>query len=104
MSAQAVVRICDVQFHVRPDLVLRVPKLDASAGDIVTFDEVLLISGKNPKIGMPLVAGAKVTAEVLQHGRGDKVITFKYKRRKGFRKTIGHRQGYTALRIKQIEG
>jgi large subunit ribosomal protein L21 len=104
MSAHAVVRIRDIQFRVSPELVLRVPRLDASAGATVTFDEVLMLSGADTKIGTPLVVGAKVTAQVLSHGRADKVITFRYKRRKGHRKTVGHRQGYTSLRITGIEG
>lgn len=104
MSGHAVVRIQDVQFRVSENAVLKVPKLSQNAGESVTFDQVLLIDGDEPKIGSPLVEGAKVTAQILEHGRGDKVLAFKYKRRKGHRKTIGSRPSYTAIRITGIEG
>jgi large subunit ribosomal protein L21 len=104
MSAHAVVRIRDLQFRVSPNQVLRVPRIQADAGSTVTFDEVLMLSGDGTKIGTPLVAGASVSAEVLSHGRGEKVIAFRYKRRKGHRKTVGSRPSFTALRITRIEG
>jgi large subunit ribosomal protein L21 len=69
----------------------------------VTFDRVLLVGGEGePKIGLPLVAGATVTAEILGPTKGPKVRTVKYKRRKGFHKTIGHRQKYTSVRVTGI--
>ena len=104
MSATAVVRIADIQFRVSADQVLRVPRLADEVGATVEFDEVLMVTGDEPRVGTPTVEGAKVTAEVLEHGRAKKIIVFKKKRRKGYRKTQGHRQGYTALRIQSIEG
>ena len=69
----------------------------------LTFDRVLFVGGEGqPKIGVPTVAGATVTADVLGDAQGPKVRTVKYKRRKGYRKTIGHRQGYTKVRITGI--
>ena len=71
----------------------------------VTFDRVLLVAGEGePRIGQPVVAGATVTADVLGPVKGPKVRTVKYKRRKGFHKTIGHRQKYTEVRITAING
>ena len=104
MPATAVVRIADIQFRVSADQVLRVPRLADEVGATVEFDEVLMVTGDEPRVGTPTVEGAKVTAEVLEHGRAKKIIVFKKKRRKGYRKTQGHRQGYTALRIQSIEG
>ncbi|HEX9640310.1 MAG TPA: 50S ribosomal protein L21 [Candidatus Krumholzibacteria bacterium] len=104
MSATAVVRIADIQFRVSADQVLRVPRLADEVGATVQFDEVLMVTGDEPRVGTPTVDGAKVTAEILEHGRGNKITVFKKKRRKGYRKTQGHRQGYTAVRIQSIEG
>jgi len=71
----------------------------------VTFDRVLLVGGEGePRIGVPLVGGATVTADILGPSKGPKVRTVKYKRRKGFHKTIGHRQKYTSVRISAING
>ena len=71
----------------------------------VTFDRILLVAGEGePRIGQPIVAGATVTADVLGPVKGPKVRTVKYKRRKGFHKTIGHRQKYTEVRITAING
>lgn len=84
---------------------MRVPKLDVEPGKKVTFDEVLLTSdGEKVKAGQPMVKGAKVVAEVVGHGRGEKIIVFKFKRRKNYRKKTGHRQDYTEITIKELKG
>ncbi|GMR12643.1 MAG: 50S ribosomal protein L21 [Gemmatimonadota bacterium] len=91
------------QFRAVPGRKIRIPSLDAVPGDTVTFDEVLLASdGKSVSVGQPLVDGASVTAEVIQHGRDKKLVVFKRKRRKGYRKKAGHRQGFTEVRVDQI--
>ncbi len=91
------------QFRAVPGRKIRIPSLDATPGDTVTFDEVLLASdGESVSVGQPLVDGASVTAEVIQHGRDKKLVIFKRKRRKGYRKKAGHRQGFTEVRVEQI--
>ncbi len=75
------------------------------AGDKITFDQVLLVGDEGQvKVGKPTLKGASVTAEVLGEARGDKVIAFRFKRRKGVRKKRGHRQSYTQVRITGIQG
>jgi len=99
----AVVRTGGMQFKVVPDETVRVPRLEAEEGQQVTIDEVLLLQdGDRTIVGSPTVSGARVTAEVLAHGKDKKVIVFKMKRRKDYRRTRGHRQGYTELLIKDI--
>lgn len=91
------------QFRAEPGGRLRVPSLDAEEGSTLTFDEVLLTSdGEDVTIGDPLVKGAKVEAEVLRHGKTKKIIVFKRKRRKNYRRKQGHRQKYTEIRIDEI--
>ena len=92
------------QFRAEPGARIRIPSLQAEPGDTVTFDEVLLAgdSDENVKVGTPTVDGASVKAEVLRHGRGRKVIVFKRKRRKGYRKKQGHRQDFTEIRIDEV--
>lgn len=100
----AVVRIKDKQIRVQKDDVIKVPLLDDAVGATVDFDEVLLLSDAEVRVGTPVVDGARVRAEVLAHARDKKVLIFKYKRRKGYRKRQGHRQDYTSIRITSIEG
>lgn len=100
----AVVRIHDKQVRVRENDVVRVPRLQDAVGATVDIADVLMLAGDEIKVGTPVVEGAKVRAEVLEHGRDDKVLIFKFKRRKGHRKMQGHRQGFTDIRIKAIEG
>lgn len=100
----AVVRIKDKQIRVRKDDVIRVPLLETEVGATIDFDEVLLLSDAEIQVGTPIVAGARVRAQVLAHGRDKKVLIFKYKRRKGYRKRQGHRQDFTSVRITAIEG
>jgi large subunit ribosomal protein L21 len=82
---------------------LKVPKMDAKVGDVVTVSNVLLYAnGEAVTIGAPLVSGAAVTLEVLNQGKGDKVLSFKRKARKRYRKTIGHRQQFTEVLVTEI--
>ena len=101
-AVHAVVRIKDVQYRVRENELLEVPLLSDEVGSTVEFGEVLMIGGEEPQIGTPIVDGAKVVVEVVEHGRGKKIIIFKKKRRKGYRRTNGHRQDFTSVRIKSI--
>jgi large subunit ribosomal protein L21 len=101
----AIVEIAGQQFKVQKDQKIYVHRLDAEAGSKVTFDKVLLVDNAGKiNVGAPAIAGAKVTAEVNDHLKGDKVIVFKKKRRKGYRKKNGHRQSLTAITIKDIKG
>ncbi len=79
-----------------------VEKLDVEAGETYTFTDVLMLGGEQTVIGTPNVEGAKVVAKVLKHGRGPKIIVFKYKVRKNYRRKQGHRQSYTKLLIESI--
>ncbi|PKU24282.1 50S ribosomal protein L21 [Telmatospirillum siberiense] len=97
----AVIKTGGKQYKVAPNDVIRVEKLPGQAGDTVTLDQVLLV---DDKIGAPLVAGASVTATLLEQTRGDKVIIFKKKRRQNYRRKKGHRQELTVLRITGIAG
>ena len=91
------------QFRAEPGARIRIPSLDVEPGDSITFDDVLLAQdGDDVKVGAPTVDGASVTAEVVRHGREDKIIVFKRKRRKGYRKKQGHRQGFTEIRIEDV--
>ena len=98
----AVIESGGKQYLVSPGDVLKIEKLDAEQGSEVVFDRVLMVKNDQTIVGNPLVAGAAVVGEVLEQGKGKKVIIFKYKRRKGYRKKQGHRQLYTAVRIKEI--
>jgi large subunit ribosomal protein L21 len=99
----AIIRTGGKQFRVEPGVTLRIPSLDVEPGETVTFGEVLLgASDDDLKVGAPLVDGAAVTAEVVKHGKGEKIIVFKFKRRKNYRRKQGHRQGYTEVRVSEI--
>ena len=99
----AVFRTGGKQFRAEPGKKIRVPSLDVEPGESISFDDVLLTSdGKEVQVGAPLLDGAKVTAEVVRHGRDKKIIVFKRKRRKGYRRKQGHRQGFTELRVDEI--
>ena len=92
------------QFRAVEDAVLRIPSLEAEPGDRVTFGDVLLLEREGDiQVGTPSVTGASVAAEVVSHGRGDKIVVYKMKRRKGYRRKQGHRQGYTEIRILGID-
>ena len=90
------------QYRVVPDDVLEIGKIAGDVGTIVQLGEVLLVGGESPVLGMPTVAGASVAAEVLQHKRGPKVISFKKRRRKNSRRKRGYRDELTVLRITEI--
>ncbi len=99
----AVVDILGQQFKVSENTKYYVPRLKQEPESEVTFDQVLLLSdGKETKVGSPVVKGAKVTAKVLSHLKDDKVLVFKKKRRKGYRKLKGHRQQLTRIEVTQI--
>jgi large subunit ribosomal protein L21 len=99
----AIIRTGGKQFRVHPGQTLRIPSLAADPGAQVEFNDVLLgADGDNVQLGVPTLAKAKVTAEIVGHGRGDKIIVFKFKRRKGYSRKQGHRQGYTEVRINDI--
>lgn len=102
----AVFRTGGKQFRAEPGDRLKIPSLPVEAGESVTFDDVLLLSdeGGDVRVGQPTVDGATVKAEVVGHGRGKKVIVFKRKRRKGYRKKQGHRQNYTEIQVDEIVG
>lgn len=92
------------QFRAEPDATLRIPSLDAEPGEKVMFDEVLLGAGDGDVVvGTPALDGASVEAEVVRHGKDDKVIVFKMKRRKNYRRKQGHRQAFTEIRILGID-
>jgi large subunit ribosomal protein L21 len=90
------------QYRVEKGDRLRVEKLAGGVGDAVTFDEVLLLSADAIKLGKPLVGGAKVEAKIVDQGLGAKIIVFKFRRRKNYRRKRGHRQPFTALEITNI--
>lgn len=101
----AVVKIKNQQFRVTPDLTLQVPLMSDEVGAKLTFDEVLMMAdGEDIKVGSPTVAGATVAAEVVGHGRSRKIIVFKKRRRKNYRRKNGHRQPFTEIRITGING
>jgi large subunit ribosomal protein L21 len=94
----AVIMTGGKQYKVAPGEVVRVETLDAKKGDTVEIKDVYMIAdGDNISVGKPTIASAMVTAEVVEEGRGEKLLIFKHRRRKGFRKTNGHRQNYTAI-------
>ena len=99
----AVIETGGKQYRVSEGDVVRVETLASSVGDEVSISAVHLVAdGKNVQVGRPTVEGASVTGTIIEEGRGRKVIAFKKKRRKGYRRKIGHRQNYTALRIDKI--
>ncbi len=89
------------QYKVSEGDVIKVEKIDAEAGNTVTFDQVIAVSGNTLKVGAD-VANATVTATVMEQGRGKKVIVYKYKRKTGYHKKNGHRQAYTQVKIEKI--
>ena len=89
--------------YLREGDVLRVEKLEAEAGSTIEFDHVLMVGeGADVTLGKPVIEGAKVTAQVSEHGKGRKIIIVKFKRRQDYRRTQGHRQPYTEIRITGI--
>lgn len=101
----AIIETGGKQYRVQEGDVITVEKLDVNAGDKVELDKVLVLSDDNGlKVGTPYVEGAKVIAEAVENGKGKKVIIFKYKAKKDYRKKQGHRQPYTMIEIKSLGG
>lgn len=99
----AVVKTGGKQYKVKAGEILRVEKIEGEVGSPLTFDSVLMVSdGDNLTLGQPEVDNASVSAHIVEQGRGQKIIVFKYKRRKRFRRTQGHRQHFTAVKIDTI--
>jgi large subunit ribosomal protein L21 len=100
--AYAIIRSGGKQFRVEEGANVRVPLLDSQVGDSVALDVLMIAGGDEPKVGVPLVEGARVAATVVDHGREPKIIVFKKKRRKHYKRKQGHRQNYTTLKIDSI--
>lgn len=98
----AVIQTGGKQYRVAQGDNLRVEKLPGDVGGAVTFDKVLLVGGDTTKVGTPLVAGAKVSATIVAQDRDKKIIVFKFRRRKNYRRKNGHRQPFTELKITEI--
>lgn len=99
----AIVNIAGKQFKVTKDQYVYAPKMQGDTGASVEFDQVLLAEDNGAvSIGAPIIAGAKVSAKIVDHVKGDKVIVFKKKRRKGYKKKNGHRQQFTKILIENI--
>ncbi len=103
MKIYAIVRTGGKQYRVEPEQVIDVDSLPAEVGSTVEMTDVLLIAGNGDvKVGRPVLEGARVIAEVVEQGRGPKIIVFKYKSKTRYRRRRGHRQGYTRLVVRQI--
>ena len=100
----AIIKTGGKQYRVQQGDELRVEKLDAQKGDKVVFDEVVAVGGDKLVVGTPFVEGYAVTAEVLTQGKGDKVVIYKYKAKKDYRRKNGHRQPFTLVKITDIGG
>jgi large subunit ribosomal protein L21 len=98
----AVIKTGGKQYRVAPEDVIRIDRVAAEPGQVVAFGEVLVVGGDTPVIGVPMVTGATVAGEVLQHERGDKVIAFKKRRRKNSRRKRGYRHEFSLVRITEI--
>ena len=105
VSEQAVIRTGGKQYRVEVGTKVKVERLDGDVGSTIDIEDVLLVgNGDKVKIGTPVVAGAKVTAEIVGQGRHKKVIVYKFNRRKMYRRKRGHRQYYTELKVTGING
>ena len=100
----AVIETGGKQYRVEANDTIYVEKLEASEGEEVTLDKVLVLGGESLKVGAPYVEGAKVTAKVVKNGKGKKIHVFTYRSKKGSKRALGHRQPYTKLLVKAIEG
>jgi large subunit ribosomal protein L21 len=101
--AHAVIRTGGRQYRVAEGDTITVEKLSGTPGDKITFGEVLLLGGDQPKFGKPLVSGASVEGEIVAQERGPKLIVFKFRRRKKYRRKAGHRQSYTQVKITSVK-
>lgn len=99
----AIIETGGKQLKVEEGQAIYVEKLPVEAGETVTFDKVLFIGGEEAKVGTPTVEGASVTAKVVEQGREKKIVVFKFKKRKNYRRKQGHRQPYTKLTIESIK-
>ena len=100
----AVFRAAGKQFRAEKGVTLKLPTLAGEPGAKVTFDDVLLSSdGEKVKSGTPTVKGAKVTAQIVRHGKADKIVVFRFKRRSNYRRKTGHRQGFTEVKITDVK-
>jgi len=99
----AIIETSGKQYRVEPGARLVVDRMEAAVGDTISLDKVLLIAGDGVKIGKPTIEGASVAARVVEHFRGEKVVTFKYRRRKRSRRSVGSRHSHTALEIVGIQ-
>jgi large subunit ribosomal protein L21 len=100
--SSAIIRTGGKQFRVEKGVTVRVPSVKQDVGASLELEVLVATDGEGTKVGNPLVAGARVTATVVDHGRAPKIIVFKKKRRKHYKRTKGHRQGYTTLKIDSI--
>jgi large subunit ribosomal protein L21 len=100
--AYAIIRSGGKQFRVEEGAQVRVPSIEKEVGETVDLDVLMVAGSDEPRWGSPLVEGARVAATVLDHGRDTKIIVFKKKRRKQYKRKQGHRQGYTTLKIDSI--
>lgn len=99
----AVIKTGGKQYRVAPGEKIKIEQLQADVGATIVLDQVLMVAdGEAVKLGTPTVAGAKVSATVVSHGRGPKIRIFKMRRRKHYQKTQGHRQNYTEIRVEAI--
>lgn len=100
----AVIETGGKQFRVQQGDVITVEKLDANVGDVVIIERILFVEKDGKvQVGTPVVAGAKAMVKVVEHGKGDKIIVFKYKAKKNYRRKQGHRQPYTKVVVESIE-
>ena len=95
----AIIRTGGKQYNVSVGDEIVVEKLNAEVGDVVSFDVLMLVDDNGVKIGTPVVKGASANAKVIEHGKGKKVVVFKYKPKKNYRKKQGHRQPYTKVEV-----
>jgi large subunit ribosomal protein L21 len=100
----AIIRDRGMQYRVEEGQIVEIALLDAAPGSQVELGEVLLIGGERAQVGSPVIEGAKVLAKVLGDVKGDKIVVFKYKNKKRYRRRTGHRQQYTRIAISQIIG
>lgn len=100
----AIIETGGKQIKVEEGQAIYIEKLNAEAGETVTFDKVLMVGGENVKVGAPTVEGATVTGKVEKQGRAKKIIVFKYKSKKNYKRKQGHRQPYTKVVIEKING
>jgi large subunit ribosomal protein L21 len=105
MSEQAIIKTGGKQYRINKGDKVRIDRIDGEEGAGVEFDQVLLMgSGDGTKIGTPILVGAKVSAEIVRQGKGPKLIVYKFRRRKNYRRKRGHRQHFTEIKITGIAG